>query len=464
MQSISGQLAFDLGEARRTKTGIIVLGIAGAIAIGAGLAWAPFKMSFIIIGVIFWLLPFISIELGLYGMVVLLPLPEARLRIGEVFTISFSSLVMVSILLTLISRRVIRREPILGFNAAKLWPLWFFALAHFASIGVSVSLTRSLGIFIHLLIWILLLLVTSQVITDRRILRNVLLIMVLEGLVITFVGYYNNYVDRIQVSALYHYTGGVASIYSNRNQYGHYLISVLPLAAAFTLYDRSGPVRLFGLGSVFSLSLSLITTFSRGAWVAAFMGLSVFMRNWKAWVLALVAVMAIYYWTPDNIKTRFRSIWDPRVSSANQSRLLIHASGAILWLQNPILGVGTGNFEIAVGSTRISSLLPTNLSAHDTYLEMAAETGIVGLIALLTFFYFVYRNISGIRIPPARGPDRIFKLGLLSVWISILVHYIVITAFFNSMPWFIIGVILAANRILDESDTDATGAVVTPHS
>ncbi len=429
---------------------LVALGVVGAAAIGAGLAWAPFRMSFIIIGVIFWLLPLVSLELGLYGLVALLPLPEARLKLGDAFTISFSSLVMVSILLCIIIKRVIRREPILGFNPAKLWPLWFFALAHFASIGVSVNLTRSLGIFTHLIIWILLLLVTSQVITNRRVLRNVLLLMVLEGLIITFVGYYNNYIDRIQISALYHYTGGVASIYSNRNQYGHYLISVLPLAVAFTLYDRSGPVRLFGLGAIFSLSLSLITTFSRGAWIAALVGLSVFMRNWKAWVLALVAVISIYYWTPENIKMRFRSIWDPHVKSANQSRLLIHASGALLWLQHPILGVGTGNFEVAVGDTRISSLLPTNLSAHDTYLEMAAETGIVGLIALVVFLYFVYRNISGIRIPPARGSDRVFKLALLSVWLSLLVHYVMITAFFNSMPWFIIGVVLAANRILSD--------------
>jgi hypothetical protein len=40
------------------------------------------------------------------------------------------------------------------------------------------------------------------------------------------------------------------------------------------------------------------------------------------------------------------------------------------------------------------------------------------------------------------------------VWISILVHFLVITAFFNSMPWFIIGVILATQRILRSEEDD----------
>jgi len=449
-----GEVIYDLGAPPRRHPLWIPVGIVVLLGLGALLAWAPIPVSFVILGIIFWLLPFFSIELGFYTMIILLPIPEARLMIGESYNISFSSLVMISILLCLLSKRVIHRESVLGFEPRKLWPLWCFVVVHFASIAVSVDLPRSVNIFLHILIWVLLLLVTQQVIVNRHILRNALLLMIIEGVIITLIGYYDNFVHKVEISALYHYTGGVSSIYTNRNQYGNYLVAIIPLAVAFVLYGQRWETRITNLGAVFTLALSLITTLSRGAWVGCLFGLAVFMRNWRAWILALVAIMSIYYWAPENIKTRFRSIWDPRVKSANQSRMLIQASGLALFGRHPVLGVGTGCFEVAVGGARTSTRLPTNLSAHNTYLEMAAETGIIGFIAFVIFIGFVTNKIYKINIPQARAPDRLYRLALLSAWLSLLVHFLFITAFFNSMPWFLIGAILAANRILSSDEAD----------
>ncbi len=454
MSRYTGELVYDLGAPPRRHTAQIVFGIASLLAIGASLAWAPLQVTFIILGVTFWILPIINLELGFYGMILLLPLPEARLAIGDTFTISFSSLVLVSIILGLLTKRVIRRSAILGFQASRFWPLWAFVLANFASLATSVNLPRSLNIFIHLIVWVLLLLVTGQVVVNRRMLRTVLLLMIAEGVVISLIGFYDNFVNRIQISALYHYTGGVASIYSNRNQYGNYLIFIIPMAVAFVIYDRHLMQKLMNLGALFALALSLIFTFSRGAWLGCLFGLSVFMRNWRAWVLALVAIMAIYYFTPENIRIRFRSIWDPNVKSANTSRMLIQLSGLRLWLQHPVLGVGTGNFEIAVAGTRVSSLLPTRLSAHNTYLEMLAETGVIGFGAFVWFIWFITTKVWRIKVKPGYQADMIYKLALLSAWLALIIHLVVITAFFNSMPWFLIGLIFAADRILARDEEE----------
>jgi len=444
------QTAYDLGTIPRTRPGTIVLGIVAGMAIGAALAWAPSQMVFILIGIIFLLLPFFHLEGAFYGMVALIALPHFRLPVTDTFSISFSSLVMFSIAISLISRRVIRRESILGFQPRKFWPLWAFVLAHFASLAASVNIATSAGIILHLLIWILLLLVTMQVINSRRMLRNVLLLMVIEALVITLIWAYSK---MDQITSIQHYVGGIDYLYVHRGDYAFYTSIIIPIVIAFILYERIGPVRLFNFTAGIILASSFVLTFSRAAWVGCIVGLIVFMRNWRVWVIALAAVLVLYMVTPEATKLRFRSIWDQSLSTTNQERLLILASGLVLAKQHPILGVGTGNFENAMKNTRVSTLLPHKISAHNLYLEVLTETGIVGFLTLCWFFYFITRSIWGIKI---RGPDdneaRLYKFGLMAIWVSLVVQYLAGVGLYNSLPWFLFGLIFAANKLFGKEE------------
>ena len=182
----------------------------------------------------------------------------------------------------------------------------------------------------------------------------------------------------------------------------------------------------------------------------------VFMRNWRAWVLGIITVIALIMMSPEATRQRFTSIWDQTISTSNLERVLILDTGFKLAKQHPILGVGTGNFETAMKNTRVSTLLPKKISAHNLYLEVLTETGIFGLLALVWFFYLIFRTIRGIR---ARGPDeneaRFYRLAFTALGVSLAVQYLAGVGLYSSLPWFFFGLIFAANRLFNTENTHA---------
>ncbi len=93
---------------------------------------------------------------------------------------------------------------------------------------------------------------------------------------------------------------------------------------------------------------------------------------------------------------------------------------------NPILGVGTGGFEVhypryaSVGFTR---------SAHNTYLEIASESGFLALLAFLAMLLFWFLRAGQAEIPPqsAKTPVppkdwRGVRAGILAAVVGALLH------------------------------------------
>lgn len=80
---------------------------------------------------------------------------------------------------------------------------------------------------------------------------------------------------------------------------------------------------------------------------------------------------------------RAKSIFDVTEAS-NKARLDIWVRSAEAMVRNPLLGVGFGNYPLVlkedIGASRRGS------SAHNLYLDVGAETGVGGLIALILFF------------------------------------------------------------------------------
>jgi O-antigen ligase len=125
---------------------------------------------------------------------------------------------------------------------------------------------------------------------------------------------------------------------------------------------------------------------------------------------------------------------------------------------HPILGVGAGNFEVALGEARVTSLVRPDISAHNLYVEALAETGILGFAALIWFFWLITKSILNIK-PDIRNPQkRMYRLGLLGAWISMIVFFFMHSSLLTIIPWLMWGIMLAAPRVLQRdgvSEQDA---------
>jgi O-antigen ligase len=171
----------------------------------------------------------------------------------------------------------------------------------------------------------------------------------------------------------------------------------------------------FGFALV-CLVLGLFATFSRGAWLAILAGSGVLLFTGdgrlivRVWVGALVAAVLFDVVSGGLIRdTIERSIGDWVI----EQRAALMLAGVVMFLAYPLTGVGPGGYaesleEFGPQIPQLWDYLPT---PHNAYVQMAAETGIIGLLVFLAFFAVVLmRLIRAVRIA---GPKAHYQRTVL---------------------------------------------------
>lgn len=155
--------------------------------------------------------------------------------------------------------------------------------------------------------------------------------------------------------------------------------------------------------------LVLLLTFSRGSYVGlagVILWLAVyFWRNYperRQRILVGALLILLFSSILPPVRDRFTSILDVYEGS-NKGRLEIWSEALGITLQNPLFGVGLGNYANTV---RPESKYREPIYAHNTYLDITSEIGFPGVIAwvLLLFWstlpllYFRKENILNLAV------------------------------------------------------------------
>ena len=248
------------------------------------------------------------------------------------------------------------------------------------------------------------------------------------------------------------------------NPYAGYLGLTLPLAAGLIIAGIM-PMRervsiwwlVWAGGTGALMVLALVMSWSRGAWLgmAAAVGVmlvAVASRSSRAVMLGggLVAVLAYvmlaggFALLPPSIVQRFSdfvpylSVVDVRgveITDANFAVLerMAHWQSAIaMWTDHPWLGVGIGNYGIQYANYALP-LWPFPLGhAHNYYLNIGAEAGIVGLISYLILWgSALLRSWRAARI--SWNWSWGVALGVLGVLVHLSVHNFFDNLFVHAM-------------------------------
>jgi O-antigen ligase len=92
---------------------------------------------------------------------------------------------------------------------------------------------------------------------------------------------------------------------------------------------------------------------------------------------------------------------------------------------HPLTGTGLGTFEWAYAANDREGEWQGTIQAHNDYLQLAAETGAVGIVLLLwmmvAFAWLVLRPV----VAPARGQPRWTSLALVGAVFAILLHAVI---------------------------------------
>lgn len=179
------------------------------------------------------------------------------------------------------------------------------------------------------------------------------------------------------------------STLENPNLFAGYLLMMLGMASSYFLAVKGNKNRIcVGLLCVL-MGVLLLTTYSRGAWMAAAAMLAVLAMTYdkRLWLVFLVIPVVLLFYH-GQITERFLSIFSREDTSTTMRFALWEATMAMI-NEHLLTGIGWGIYFATYPWYNFYIQDPTVViyHAHNMYLHITAENGIPGAIGYFWFFF-----------------------------------------------------------------------------
>lgn len=389
---------------------LLLAGISLALAAGYVIPeYGPFVLALLVAGVL-GVVSLLRPEVGLFFFTLML-----FTRASENFTMSLGVPSIAPMFAAAMLSALVAREG-LGtlFRTRRVYwiPIAVYGLVLLASVFVAVNqaiVLTTVNIYIKEAVFLAVIVLYARTIRDTRTFVWALLIaglipsalsiyQSLSGSTSTFLGF-------AQYSAQIVVPGEIVEVPRPSGQVGDpnffalSLLLLIPLGLHRFRYERSALLRRLAMLTTLTMALAVILTYSRGAYIAmALMLVAAVFAGYirlKTLVIALVVVALILPILPESYTGRLTSLFDIATQSVQSDsgeaqqtadssytgRMVQIQAGVNMFLDFPVLGVGTHNYpeyyqEYArpLGTTRRMNRTP-----HSLYVEIASETGLIGL-------------------------------------------------------------------------------------
>lgn len=267
----------------------------------------------------------------------------------------------------------------------------------------------------------------------------------------------------------------IAGPLGDPNFFAQILIIALPLAFFITRAESSRRIRIFGWISAAAILAAIVLSYSRGAMLSVLImgALTVAVIRIRPSTLALAAALAIggIILLPRGVTERFITIEEIlpgsealHPDSSFQKRRLLTGSALAMFLDNPLIGVGAGNFTTFFNeySERVGSVSREYEDSdernypHNLYLEIGAETGVLGLLAFgaAVVVYFVYTRRSRRRLLAAGAEHYAGLASALEIaMVGFLLSSLFLHGHFIRYLWLLFAAGLSLDRLAQQRET-----------
>jgi len=209
------------------------------------------------------------------------------------------------------------------------------------------------------------------------------------------------------------YTPRAQATFVDPNIYARFLAIALLWTLYWWLEEKHWGAVLLGIAQLFGLAVSM----SRGGWISlgvAILILVVLKRDrvlmlFSGGILVLGVGMSLLN---PVLRTRILSVFNGG-EALGGTRMALLKAGWDMFKTNPLQGVGLGNFQYYFGE-HYRKLLPTYIDvsrSHTSVMTIAAEMGLMGILALAYFIYAVVRSVRRL----LRSQDNVALFILLSL-------------------------------------------------
>jgi O-antigen ligase len=390
-------------------------------------------------------------------LIFLLPLQFA-LNIGDNFDLVVTRILVPVLFFAWIVRSLARRKLWIP-NRAEMWLVLSFLFLAFLSLFLGREANAGFRKFLYLLTIVPVFFVAADIFREEKWRKRALVTIIFSGVLAAAVGL---------VQFLFSFLIGIdksVKIWENLAPYflGNSFGKIVAANSSW-LVNIGGETRLrafgffpdphnfaffvnlclfVGLGYVFSrkkiapkiwvgtavlLMIAAISlSFSRGAYLGLLAGgiffATVFLKRSGILGKALVAIAAVFvlmfFFNSNVITQRLASSFNLKEgSNAERYKNWVQATGMIQ--DYPLGGVGLGNYARTVDPTAAGR---SSIYAHNLFLDIAAETGILNaIIFLVLIIASIWRNIKN---------NNMMSLGLAAGLVAFLVHSIFDTALYS---------------------------------
>ncbi|MCC6758343.1 MAG: O-antigen ligase family protein [Candidatus Omnitrophica bacterium] len=289
----------------------------------------------------------------------------------------------------------------------------------------------------------------------------------------TLLQYYVTHQDLFRQRTLvegYRATGA----FQHPNLLGAFLTVAIPVALSlFFSIDKkskSKPQKIYLAAVSFVLVWALFLTFSRGAWMGTAIGMIFFVlvmvgNKVKPWVRCMLMIFAVVagclaIGQAFELKKQMNVTKDDSVTA--EWRIALWREGFYLIKERPFFGHGLNTFMPVMENHLISTQNPLAVGysasyAHNCYLQMAVEVGVLGLSGFLAIIFLLFQTVLK-SLPPAKDL-RCLMAGLLAGLLAFLVHSAVDINFYSvELPllfWLMAGFAISLDKQLSDKTSYA---------
>ena len=347
-------------------------------------------------------------------------------------------------------------------------PIFIFVLVAFLSVINSDHIQVSLkGFIIKLFKWVMVYFIIVEAVNDKKRFNRIVTVILFSTTLVVI----NGLIQSIRGSDLigqYSRMGvRISSSFNNPNGLGGWLIIMIPLTFALAYFGTENWQKLlrakdwigiakkvvFYVLTLFFI-ITLVSTYSRGAWIATFLSL-IFLGVFKdrKFLIAVIAIfMFLSFAAPHSVKLRAASLINFE-EMKDSKRIILWKEALSIIKEYPVLGCGFNTYAVVGPSYRITE--SSGFYPHNSYLQMAAELGIFGLGVFLWLIYRLFAiSLANIKKIKDRFGSAML-IGLLAGLFGFLAHSLVDTNIYafrlSMLMWFTMGLIIAAQRIFLEA-------------
>jgi O-antigen ligase len=364
--------------------------------------------------------------------------------------------------------KVLRKEKLV-FPAPLLLPLGGLLLLTCVSLLHSVNYFDTLkGGILRLVSYILILLVIAEKARDKALLKWIIIasslgvaLVSLDGVWQVFTGkdFIRGYVPVLNIGL-----ARATASFKDSNVMGVYLSALSPLLFGLTLYHFKGGRRIiFGCLSLLAL-VGIGLTYSRPTLLAIYITLwfLAWVRKDRLVIGALVLLTLLSpFVLPRSVKEWAKEVeYNPLRMMCNDDRIAIYRNSLRMIRAHPLIGVGANtfmkNYKRYKEYPEYRNVVTIDyIYAHNNFLHLAGELGLLGLTVFLWLLYRVFRRGRAIYKKPTDNYERVIVLSVLACLISFLVNGLTESSLYYSrvavLFWYLIGLLFSFDKPVYEN-------------